>query len=65
MNRFNLLAIYPLFLMPVLLYDCSSCSPKIHVKADGTDQPITGQYYDQVANSEITSTRIGTAPGGA
>jgi hypothetical protein len=24
-------------------YDCLSCSPQIHIKADGTDQPLPGQ----------------------
>jgi hypothetical protein len=32
------------------IYDCDSCAPKINnVKADGTDQPVTGQSYDTVA----------------
>ena len=31
-------------------YDCKSCIPAIHVKADGTDQPVTGHaYYDTIA----------------
>jgi len=30
------------------MYDCSSCVPKINVKADGTDQPVTGQTYDTI-----------------
>jgi hypothetical protein len=32
------------------VYDCSSCAPEIKVKADGTDQKVTGHsYYDSVA----------------
>ena len=32
------------------VYTCSSCVPEITVKADGTDQKVTGQaYYDTVA----------------
>lgn len=31
-------------------YDCESCSPKIkNLKADGQDQPVTGQDYDTLA----------------
>jgi len=35
------------------MYDCSSCSPKIHVKADGQDQPVTGQSYDAINVREV------------
>jgi hypothetical protein len=35
------------------MYDCSSCSPKIHVKADGTDQPVTGQPFDTLSVKEV------------
>jgi hypothetical protein len=32
------------------MYECSSCVPKFNVKADGTDQKVTGHpYYDTVA----------------
>ena len=31
------------------MYDCFSCSPKTHVKADGTDQSVTGQPYDTIS----------------
>lgn len=31
------------------MYDCESCAPKISVKADGQDQPVTGQPYDTLA----------------
>ena len=32
------------------MYECSSCVPKYNVKADGTDQKVTGHpYYDTVA----------------
>ncbi len=27
-------------------YECSTCAPQIKIKADGTDQPVTGQSYD-------------------
>jgi hypothetical protein len=35
------------------LYDCSSCSPKIHVKADGRDQSVTGQSFDTINVREV------------
>ena len=32
------------------MYECSTCTPKFNVKADGTDQKVTGHpYYDTVA----------------
>lgn len=32
------------------MYDCESCNPKIkNLKADGQDQPVTGQTYDMLA----------------
>src|SRR5579859_4716887 len=32
------------------MYECLSCVPKISVKADGTDQKVTGHpYYDTIA----------------
>jgi hypothetical protein len=35
------------------MYNCSSCSPKIDVKADGQDQAVTGQSYDTVSVREV------------
>lgn len=43
------------------MYDCSSCSPKIHVKADGQDQPVTGQPYDTLSVREVDSKSIATS----
>ncbi|MGA3319169.1 MAG: hypothetical protein ABSC64_22360 [Candidatus Korobacteraceae bacterium] len=31
------------------MYDCESCVPKINIKANGQDQPVTGQTYDTIA----------------
>jgi len=47
-------------------YDCSSCSPKIHVKADGQDQSVTGQSYDTISVSEVDpkSITVTTKKGG-
>jgi hypothetical protein len=40
------------------MYDCSSCNPQIHVKADGQDQSVTGQSYDTIGVREIDSKTI-------
>lgn len=40
------------------MYDCSSCAPKINVKADGNDQPVTGQAYDTIAVKEVDAHTI-------
>jgi hypothetical protein len=38
------------FLVADGMYTCSSCVPEIKIKADGTDQKVTGhEYYDTVA----------------
>jgi hypothetical protein len=41
-------------------YDCSTCSPKIAVKADGQDQSVTGQSYDTISVREIDPKSIAT-----
>jgi hypothetical protein len=40
------------------MYDCSSCVPKIDVKADGQDQSVTGQSYDTISVREVDTTSI-------
>jgi len=35
------------------VYDCVSCAPKVHVKADGSDQAVSGQAYDTLAVKEV------------
>jgi hypothetical protein len=34
-------------------YDCTSCAPQIHVKADGQDQSVSGQSYDTISVHEV------------
>jgi GH15 family glucan-1,4-alpha-glucosidase len=48
------------------MYDSSLYSPKIHVKADGQDQPVTGQYFDTISVREVDpkSIAITTKKGG-
>ena len=36
-------------------YHCVSCNPAYDVKADGTDQPVTGQTYDTVSRGRSGS----------
>lgn len=41
------------------MYTCSSCTPEIKVKADGTDQKVTGHsYYDSVAVKVLSPTSV-------
>jgi GH15 family glucan-1,4-alpha-glucosidase len=42
------------------MYNCSSCSPKVDVKADGQDQSVTGQSYDTVSVREVDPKSIAT-----
>lgn len=43
------------------IYDCPTCTPiKIHVKADGSDQPLRTQPYDTIAVTEIDSLTVKT-----
>jgi hypothetical protein len=41
-------------------YHCVTCSPVVEVKADGTDQPVTGQPYDTVSVKEVDAKTIAT-----
>jgi hypothetical protein len=41
------------------VYTCSSCVPEVKVKADGTDQKVTGHdYYDSVAVKVVDANTI-------
>jgi hypothetical protein len=39
-------------------YHCVSCNPTFDAKADGTDQPVTGQTYDTVSVTEVGANTI-------
>ena len=39
-------------------YHCESCAPSYAVKADGTDQPVTGQSFDTLSVKEIDAKSI-------
>jgi hypothetical protein len=40
------------------MYECESCVPKIEVKADGQDQPVTGQTDDTIAVQVVDANTI-------
>ena len=41
------------------IYTCPSCAPEVKVKADGTDQAVTGHaYYDTVAVTVLSPTSV-------
>jgi hypothetical protein len=40
------------------MYDCISCAPKVHVKADGSDQVVSGQAYDTLAVKEVDARTV-------
>jgi hypothetical protein len=40
------------------MYECESCVPKIEVKADGQDQPVTGQTDDSIAVQVVDANTI-------
>jgi hypothetical protein len=41
-------------------YHCVTCVPVVEVKADGTDQPVTGQVYDSLSVKEVDAKSIAT-----
>lgn len=40
------------------MYECSTCVPKVSVKADGQDQPVSGQSYDTLNVHEINDKSV-------
>jgi hypothetical protein len=41
------------------IYECLTCVPKVSVKADGTDQKVTGHpYYDTVAVNVVNASEV-------
>ena len=37
------------YLLEKGMYHCATCAPRVDVKADGTDQKVTGHYFDTIA----------------
>jgi len=47
------------FLLQNGMYDCKTCTPPYQVKADGTDQPVSGHpYFDSVAIKVVNDHEI-------
>jgi hypothetical protein len=41
------------------MYECLTCVPKVEVKADGTDQKVTGHpYYDTIAVNLVNASSV-------
>lgn len=41
------------------MYDCASCAPKVSIKADGADQPVTGHaYFDTISVKAINDASL-------
>src|ERR1035438_9028450 len=50
MNKVNFPKKPDVFLLQSGMYECKSCTPPYAIKADGTDQPVSGHpYFDTVA----------------
>src|ERR1700690_1597205 len=48
-----------MFLLQNGMYDCKTCTPPYKIKADGTDQPVTGHpYFNTVAIKVISGNQI-------
>jgi hypothetical protein len=43
------------------MYDCSSCTPKLHVKADGQDQPANGGSFDVISVRAVDARTVAIA----
>ncbi len=39
-------------------YHCLTCAPRVDVKADGTDQEVTGHYFDTIAVRTIDANSV-------
>jgi hypothetical protein len=47
------------FLLQSGMYECKTCTPPYKVKADGTDQPVSGNpYYDTVAIKVVSDHEV-------
>ena len=59
MNKVTLPQKPDVYLLENGMYSCKSCTPPYTVKADGTDQPVSGQpYFDTVAVKVVNDHEI-------
>ena len=59
MNNANFPEKPDVFVLQNGTYDCKTCVPSFSIKADGTDQPVSGHpYYDRVAITVVNDHQI-------
>jgi hypothetical protein len=46
------------YLLEKGMYHCLTCAPRVDVKADGTDQTVTGHYFDTIAVRVVDSQSV-------
>jgi hypothetical protein len=46
------------YLLEKGMYHCVTCAPRVDVKADGTDQMVTGHYFDTIAVRVVDSQSV-------
>jgi hypothetical protein len=46
------------YLLEKGMYHCLTCAPRVDVKADGTDQKVTGHYFDTIAVRVINPSTV-------
>ena len=51
------------FLLQNGMYECKSCVPPISIKADGTDQKVTGQPYFDTMSMKVIDDHGASHPG--
>jgi hypothetical protein len=58
-NKFDPSKKPDVYLLQSGMYECKTCTPPFQVKADGTDQPVSGHpYYDTVAVKVVSEHEI-------
>lgn len=59
MNKVDFSKKPDVFLLDKGMYSCKTCTPPYTIKADGTDQPVSGHpYYDSVAIKVVSDNEI-------
>src|SRR5215472_15475959 len=59
MNKVDFSKKPDIFLLQNGMYECKTCTPPYKIKADGSDQPVTGHpYFDSVAIKVVNDHEI-------
>src|SRR5271156_5518446 len=59
MNKVDFSKKPDVFLLQDGMYECKTCTPPYNIKADGSDQPVSGHpYYDTVAIKVVSDHEI-------